>query len=47
LYSTKDNYLEPKLFMQIYPSYEFGDWALGQSGYQTLPYPISFSLPEN
>ncbi|MGB9169797.1 MAG: alpha/beta hydrolase [Nitrososphaeraceae archaeon] len=47
LYSPNDNYLEPKLFMQIYPSYEFGDRALGQSGYQTLPYPISFSLPKN
>jgi hypothetical protein len=47
LYSPNDNYLEPKLFMQIYPSFEFGDWALGQSGYQTLPYPISFSLPRN
>jgi hypothetical protein len=47
LYSPNDNYLEPKAFMQIYPSYEFGDWALGQSGYQILPYPISFSLPRN
>jgi hypothetical protein len=27
LYSPNDNYLEPKVFMQIYPSCEFGDWA--------------------
>ena len=28
LFSPNDNYLEPKAFMQIYPSYEFGDWHL-------------------
>ena len=33
--------------MQIYPSYEYGDWALGQNGYQILPYPITTSLPQN
>ena len=47
LYSPNDNYLEPKAFMQIYPSYEYGDWALGQNGYQILPYPITSSLPQN
>ena len=47
LYSPNDNYLEPKALMQIYPSYEYGDWALGQNGYQILPYPITTSLPQN
>ncbi len=47
LYNPNDNYLEPKAFMQIYPSYEYGDWALGQNGYQILPYPITLSLPSN
>jgi hypothetical protein len=31
---------------QIYPSYE-GDWALGQTGYQTIPFNILLSLPAN
>jgi Alpha/beta hydrolase of unknown function (DUF900) len=30
----------------IYPSYE-GDWALGQTGYQTTPFNIVLSLPAN
>lgn len=51
LYNTEDNALEPNPFYpfyphQIYPSYE-GDWALGQSGHQTIPYDISLSLPTN
>jgi Alpha/beta hydrolase of unknown function (DUF900) len=51
LYNTEDNTLEPNPFYpfypyQIYPSYE-GDWALGQSGHQTIPYDISSSLPTN
>ena len=47
LYNPEDNVLEPRLVFQIYPSYEFGDLALGQSGYQTIPYDISLSLPDN
>ncbi|SRR5215204_27921 len=51
LYNTEDNALEPNSVYpfypyQIYPSYE-GDWALGQSGSQTIPYDISLSLPTN
>ena len=51
LYSTEDNALEPNPSSpfypyQIYPTYE-GDWALGQSGHQTIPYDISLSLPTN
>jgi pimeloyl-ACP methyl ester carboxylesterase len=47
LYSSNDNYLEPKTYMQIYPSYESGDLALGQSGFQQYPYSILTSLPNN
>lgn len=47
LYDTEDNYLEPRSQMQIYPTFEFGDWALGQNGYQTYPYSIWLSLPVN
>lgn len=47
LYSSEDNYLEPKSFMQIYPSYESGDLALGQSGFQKYPFSILTSLPNN
>jgi pimeloyl-ACP methyl ester carboxylesterase len=39
LYNPKDN-----VFELIYPLFE-GDFALGQSGYQKLPYPITF--PKN
>jgi hypothetical protein len=46
LYNPADNHLKPGPY-QIYPSYESGDFALGQSGYQTLPYSISPSLPQN
>lgn len=51
LYNTQDNALEPNPIYpfypyQVYPSYE-GDWALGQSGYQTIPYDIFLSLPAN
>ena len=46
LYNPEDNYLKPG-FYQIYPSYEFGDMALGQSGYQTMPFSIAPSLPKN
>jgi len=43
LYSSKDNVLEPNSnpALQVYPSFE-SDFALGQSGYQKLPYPITF-----
>ena len=51
LFSTKDDVLEPNLtnpFDQIYPYFE-ADWALGQSGYQKVPYDINTtkSLPRN
>jgi Alpha/beta hydrolase of unknown function (DUF900) len=51
LYNSEDNIFEPNAIypfvpFQIYPSYE-GDWALGQSGYQTVPYDILPSLPKN
>ena len=52
LFNTKDNMLEPNLtnpFNQIYPYFE-ADWALGQSGYQKVPYDINLttkSLPKN
>jgi hypothetical protein len=52
LLSTKDDVLEPNLtnpFDQIYPYFE-ADWALGQSGYQKVPYDIKImtkSLPKN
>ena len=51
LFSTKDDVLEPNLtnpFDQIYPYLE-ADWALGQSGYQKVPYDINTtkSLPRN
>ena len=47
LYNPEDNVLEPRVVFQIYPSYELGDLALGQSGYQTIPFDISLSLPDN
>jgi pimeloyl-ACP methyl ester carboxylesterase len=47
LYNPEDNVLEPRVVFQIYPSYELGDLALGQSGYQPIPYDISLSLPDN
>lgn len=47
LYSPDDNYLEPRTYLQIYPSYEDGDLALGQSGFQKSPFSISESLPTN
>jgi esterase/lipase superfamily enzyme len=41
------NYYNPEdNAFQIYPSYE-GDWALGQTGYQTTPFNIVQSLPAN
>ncbi len=51
LYSPEDNALEPNPIypfypFQINPSFE-GDWTLGYSGYQTVPYDIIFSLPSN
>jgi hypothetical protein len=52
LFSTKDNMLEPNFtspFNQIYPYFE-ADWALGQSGYQKVPYDMNIttkSLPKN
>jgi len=51
LYNPEDSIFEPNAIysfypFQIYPSYE-GDWALGQSGYQTIPYDITLSLPTN
>jgi pimeloyl-ACP methyl ester carboxylesterase len=51
LYNPKDSILKPNPIypfypFQIYPSYE-GDWALGQSGYQTFPFDITLSLPTN
>jgi hypothetical protein len=51
LYSSEDNIYQPNFIFpffpyQIYPSVE-GDWALGQSGYQTIPYDIALSLPKN
>jgi pimeloyl-ACP methyl ester carboxylesterase len=52
LFSTRDNMLEPNLtnpFNQIYPYFE-ADWALGQSGYQKVPYDMNItkkSLPKN
>lgn len=52
-FSSKDNLLEPNLEnpyypFQIYPSFET-DRALGQSGYQKVPYDINItkSLPDN
>jgi hypothetical protein len=50
-YNPEDNALEPNPIypfvpFQIYPSYE-GDWALGQTGYQTTPFNIVLSLPAN
>jgi len=47
LFNPDDNYLEPKSYFQIYPSNEYGDLALGQSGFQKYPYSISSSLPNN
>ncbi|WP_458719714.1 DUF726 domain-containing protein [Candidatus Nitrosocosmicus sp. R] len=47
LFNPDDNYLEPKSYLQIYPSYESGDLALGQSGFQKYPSSISASLPLN
>lgn len=51
LYNPEDNAFEPNPVYpfdpsQIYPSYE-GDWALGQTGYQTIPFNIFLSLPTN
>lgn len=51
LYNPEDNAFEPNPVypfdpFQIYPSYE-GDWALGQTGYQTIPYNLFLSLPKN
>lgn len=51
LYSSEDNVYQPNFIFpffpyQIYPSLE-GDWGLGQSGYQTIPYDIALSLPKN
>jgi Alpha/beta hydrolase of unknown function (DUF900) len=54
LFSTKDDVLEPDptnpfFPFQIYPSFE-ADRALGQSGYQKIPYNINIttkSLPKN
>jgi pimeloyl-ACP methyl ester carboxylesterase len=51
LYNPEDSIFEPNTIypfypFQIYPSYE-GDWALGQSGYQTIPYDIILSLLTN
>lgn len=52
-FSSKDNMLEPNLVKpyypyQVYPSFET-DRALGQSGYQKIPYDIKItkSLPDN
>jgi hypothetical protein len=47
LYNSADNHLEPRIYMQIYPFYENGDLALGQSGHQISPYPMTLSLPHN
>jgi Alpha/beta hydrolase of unknown function (DUF900) len=49
LFSPPDNLLEPNLkkpFESIYPSFE-ADLALGQSGYQKIPYSINASIPGN
>lgn len=51
LFNPEDNIFEPNTIypffpFQVYPSFE-GDWALGQSGYQTVPYDIATSLPSN
>ena len=51
LYNPEDSIFKPNPIypffpFQIYPSYE-GDWALGQSGYQVVPYDIRLSLPVN
>jgi hypothetical protein len=51
LYNPEDNAFEPNPVypfdpFQIYPSYE-GDWALRQTGYQTIPFNIFLSLPTN
>jgi pimeloyl-ACP methyl ester carboxylesterase len=51
LYNPEDSIFKPNLIypffpFQIYPAYE-GDWALGQSGYQVVPYDIRLSLPTN
>ncbi len=40
-FSSKDNTLEPNLEKPIYPFFET-DLALGQSGYQKIPYKIKF-----
>jgi Alpha/beta hydrolase of unknown function (DUF900) len=47
-YSSKDNTLEPNFEKPIYPFFET-DLALGQSGYQKVPYDIKItkSLPDN
>ena len=47
-FSSKDNTLEPNLEKPIYPFFET-DLALGQSGYQKIPYDIKAarSLPDN
>ena len=45
-FSSNDNMLEPNPEFQIYPSFE-ADRALGQSGYQKIPYDIKKSLPKN
>lgn len=49
LYSIKDNLLEPfpgDSYPVIYPLFE-SDFALGQSGYQKIPYTIKMNLPKN
>lgn len=49
LFSTKDNMLEPipgDTYPVIYPFFE-SDYALGQSGYQKIPYSIKGNLPSN
>jgi hypothetical protein len=45
-FSSKDNTLEPNPEKPIYPFFET-DLALGQSGYQKVPYDITRSLPNN
>ena len=45
-FSSKDNTLEPNPEKPIYPFFET-DLALGQSGYQKVPYNITRSLPNN
>jgi hypothetical protein len=49
LFSSKDNLLEPipgDSYPIIYPLAE-SDFALGQSGYQKIPYSIKLNLPKN